>query len=540
MRLSVAVTGLVTLGILCLAGGRQQDSCAVTLRLVDAAGGQELPGLVSFQGADGKPVEVAELLSRGLGLKGKLGVESDAPIHRWWVLTKQTTIRLPRTPVRIEAFSSLETEAAEIDVDLTGKTTATVTIPLTRFDDPRARGYRSANTHLHVMKISRAQCDRYLREVPKGDGLDALFLSYLERAVADREYISNRYTDGDLASLEKASGTKMGNGEEHRHNIGGGGEGYGHVMLLNIKELIQPVSIGQGIMKMGTDGVPLQRGIDTAHRDGATVVWCHNAWGMEALPNFLTGRVDAQNIFDGGSRNSYKESFYKYLNAGLNVPFSTGTDWFVYDFSRAYAQMDGDVTIEKWLEALRAGKTFITNGPLLEFSVAGKSVGETVSLATAGPVAVNARARGRIDFERLELVRNGKVIRLVPSKPVGRHFEAEFSADIPLEGPCWLAIRTPPPPVADDPLLLEPVPKNELGKDLFAHSSAVAIQIDGRRYFDEAVARELLTTMKKNRDFVAANLNFTDDQERARVLDVHRDGISALEKRIAEHRNAGR
>ena len=119
------------------------------------------------------------------------------------------------------------------------------------------------------------------------------------------------------------------NGQEHRHNFGDQGEGFGHVMLLNIKTMIQPVSIGPGISHRGTDGTPLQAGIEEAHRQGGTAIWCHNNWGREDVPNFVRGKLDAQNIFDGGSHGSYEDSFYHYLNAGLRVPFSTGTDWFM-------------------------------------------------------------------------------------------------------------------------------------------------------------------------------------------------------------------
>jgi len=73
------------------------------------------------------------------------------------------------------------------------------------------------------------------------------------------------------------------NGQEHRHNFEAYKEGYGHVMLLDISRLIRPVSIGPGIMKTGTDGLPLNRGIRNARRDGATVLWCHNKFGVEAV-----------------------------------------------------------------------------------------------------------------------------------------------------------------------------------------------------------------------------------------------------------------
>jgi hypothetical protein len=98
------------------------------------------------------------------------------------------------------------------------------------------------------------------------------------------------------------------------------------------------------------------------------------------VPNWLAGRLDAQNIFDGGSHGGYEDSFYRYLNAGLRVPFSTGTDWFMYDFSRCYARVEGELTPETWLAALRAGRTFITNGPLLEFRVNDSGLGDTIAL----------------------------------------------------------------------------------------------------------------------------------------------------------------
>ncbi len=528
MRLSVIVTAVVMFGLLGLAEENSQNSCSVTIRLIDASGGQELPGLIRLTDAEGSPVPVKQLLSRGLGL------EDDLSLSRWSVLPAKTTVSLPRAKLSLHAFSGLETETATVELDLTGKTNTTVSVPLVRFYDASAQSSRSANTHLHLQKISRADCDRYLTEVPQADGLDVLFLSYLERAVADKLYVSNRYTRTDLSDLTRQSGVLFGNGEEHRHNFAGFGQGYGHVMLLNIQRLIQPVSIGQGIMKEGTDGIPLQRGIDTARGDDATVIWCHNNWGLEEIANLVTGRLDAQNIFDGGTHGSYKDSFYRFLNAGIRIPFSTGTDWFMYDFSRVYARVEGELTIENWLDALSAGRNYITNGPILEFSVDGEQSGETVRLDEPGSVQAMGRVLGRVDFGRIELVRNGQVIAKATSKPVGGHFEAELTQSVPVKEACWLALRTPPPPVKGDPELSDVVAKNEFGRDLFSHTSAVYVDLAGESYFNPAVAQELLDEMNANQEFITQNANFADEQERARVLDAYRDGAAALQFRIEQ------
>ena len=537
MRPAATLIGLTLLSVLCLAAWQQPDTCAVTLTLVDSDNGRVRPGLIHFETADGAVFHPPELLSRGLGLEK--GATADQPIHRWSVLPGKTVVNLPRLPLTIEAISGIDTEAAKLNLDLSGKTGAELAIPLVKFYNASSAGFRSGNTHLHLMKISREQADRYLGEVPKADGLDALFVSYLERVPDDRDYISNAYRSADLARLAARAGTVFGNGEEHRHNLEGYGEGYGHVMFLNIDELIQPVSIGPGIMKMGTDGIPLRRGIDTARSQGATVVWCHNDFGLEDLPNLAAGRLDAQNIFDGSVKSSYKETFYRYLNAGFRVPFSTGTDWFMYDFSRAYVDMGGDVTVEKWLAGLAAGKSFITNGPFLQLRVAGSTPGKALDLDKPADVAVEAQAAGRVDFGRIELVRNGEVISAADTKPVGGHFEASLRMDLPIGGPCWFALRTPPPPVAGDAAPVKSFPTNELGGYLFAHTSAVHVTFAGKNYFDPQAAQGLLAEIHASRDTVTANAKFADDQERARVLDVYADGIAALEQHIQKQESQG-
>ncbi len=536
----VVVICLLLLGLAAVVSGQLESPCRVTLRLCDAETGQALPGVIRVVDREGHDIAlsriaVAEktlnpLLSRGLGLVDQPAIE------RWSVVVDNVVLQLPRKSLVIEAFSGLETELARVQVDLAEQSAKEVAIPLKRFYDAAARGMQCANTHLHLTKIPRDQADRYLTEVPRADRLDVLFVSYLERAEADRDYISNRYTRADLEQFSKTSGTVFGNGEEHRHNFTAMGEGYGHVMLLDIPQLIQPVSIGPGITKTGTDGMPLQRGIDQAHRDEATVIWCHNHWGLERVANLVTGRLDAQNIFDGGTPGSFKDSFYRSLNAGLKVPFSTGTDWFMYDFSRTYAKVDGPVTVRSWLKALSAGRTYITNGPLLEFQVQGQEPGGRVKLDQPGLVTITARGIGRMDFQRIEIVQNGHVIRSQSCRPEAGHFVAGLRFDLPIEGPCWFALRIPPPPVKEDAELTEAVPLNDYGQPLFAHTSAIDVGTGGVSYFDRQVAMGLLTELRDGLRKIDEQAQFADETEKARVVDVYQDAIAEFERRLAADR----
>jgi hypothetical protein len=501
-------------------------TCALSVELIDLRTNQPLPGVVQVLDAGGKAVELPELVNRGQG------VEPNGPIHQWWVLTKATTVTVPAAPLLFKAISGLETELAERHVDLTGQRQAKLSIGLSRFHEARRNGYLAGNTHLHLKQLSKKQADRYLQEVPLADGLDVVFLSYLERATSDLEYTSNNYTHGDLEHLSKDH-VHFGHGEEHRHNFGSHGEGYGHILLLDIPYIIQPVSIGPGIMQQGADAPPLQEGIDKARRAGGKVIWAHNLFGFEDIPNWVTGRVHANNIFDGSARGSYRDTYYRYLNIGLSVPFSTGTDWFIYDFSRVYVMAEGRITPTAWLDRLAAGKTYITNGPLLEFTVEGRPLGSVHDLARPGEVAVVGRAVGRSDFKRIELIQNGRVVGQAASRPEGNHFVATLDLRVAIAAPSWLALRTPPPPVRDDPELQEPVGTNEFGGLLFSHTSPIYILLASRRVFDTETAAGLVAEMKADLQTIEARGVFANAAQRQSVTQVYQEAIRTLEKRLA-------
>jgi len=492
-----------------------RDTCQLTIDLVDRETRRSLPGLVRATNlSSGKAVKLNGLIHRAMN---------------WYAMPEKATVEVPRTQLKIEAFWGLETERQKIVVDLTDRDNSTVQLPLNRFHDAAAKGLKSGNTHLHLTRITHAEAHRYLQIVPRADNLDLVYLSYLRRLPDERNYISNEivfnsFTGGDLKRLSQQE-VLFTNGEEHRHNFGRGGEGYGHVMLLDLVKLILPVSIGPGIMQSGTDGIPLQRGIQTAREDGASVIWCHNTFGFEDVPNWMEGLLDAQNIFDGGTQGSYQDSFYRYLNLGLHVPFSTGTDWFIYDFSRVYVPIDGELSSEKWLVQLAAGRTYITNGTFLEFQAAGRQVGDTIHLSDPAEIAIRGRGSGRNDFGTLQAVHNGKVVGAAEAVAVGGHFAADIQLTFQVDGPGWVALRVAP----------NPDKKNELDQPLFAHTSPIYIEIGSRRIFDPDIARELISEIEQNIEVIKSKGTFADQAERDAVLNVHRRGIESLRQRLELH-----
>jgi hypothetical protein len=508
-RVLLAVLGL-SLVVTYHRAWTQAQQCRLTITLVDSQTQRAIPGVIRCFTQDGmQAIPVANLLARGQGLNDKSAIQD------WYVLSSPTEVLLPRQPLRLEAFSGLETELKKVAVDLTGQNQQSLTIPLRSFSRVSGQSWYGANTHLHLSHLDRDHADRYLREIPRADRLDVLFISYLERAIADKDYITNRYPVGDLKEFG-STGVLVNNGQEHRHNFGDQGEGFGHVMLLNITTLIQPVSIGPGISHRGTDGIPLQTGIEEARRQGGTAIWCHNNWGREDVANFVSGKLDAQNIFDGGSHGSYEDSFYHYLNAGLRVPFSTGTDWFMYDLARVYTKVEGSLGIKSWLNALVAGRSFISNGPLLRLNVDGKELGSKIDLSSGREVSVKASASGRLGFEKLQLVQNGKVVSESEPQSKDGHVEARLDHSIKITEPSWLALR------------VSTQVNNEFGRQLFAHTSPIYISVGGKAIRQAEDVAYLVKQMEEAKQEIATKALFASPKERGAVLSVYEKSIRTL------------
>ena len=234
------------------------------------------------------------------------------------------------------------------------------------------------------------------------------------------------------------------------------------------------------------------------------------------MPNWVAGLLDAQNIFDGGSRGDYADTFYRYLNLGLYVPFSAGTDWFMYDFSRVYVEVSESLTEERWLEALSQGRSIISNETFLELEVDGNRPGDTIQLDAPRELKVVGRGIGRNNFSGLELVHNGRVIHSGPSRAEEGHYRAEIEYTVRMEKPGWLALRIPGSGT------------NEFGRALFAHTSPVIVELNGKRIYRPEVRDEFLAQLEQNIESIRTNGMFASEEELERVLRVYRDARETL------------
>jgi hypothetical protein len=104
--------------------------------------------------------------------------------------------------------------------------------------------------------------------------------------------------------------------------------------------------------------------------------------------------------------------------------------------------VDGPFTYEAWLEGVRSGKTFVSNGPVLELKVNGQGMGEEVVLKKPSAVTVEGRVRfdpTRDAVDRLEVILNGTLLRSFPRPSEAQEIVFQFPYEA--RESCWLAVR---------------------------------------------------------------------------------------------------
>ncbi|HUR55801.1 MAG TPA: hypothetical protein VMZ71_16810, partial [Gemmataceae bacterium] len=110
-----------------------------------------------------------------------------------------------------------------------------------------------------------------------------------------------------------------------------------------------------------------------------------------------------------------QEIYYHLLDCGLRTPPSAGSASGVLPnpvgYNRVYVHVGKELTWEKWWEGLRAGRSFVSNGPLLRVKADGELPGHVFTATEGQGVKVEIKAelttRDKIRF--LEVIKNGEV-----------------------------------------------------------------------------------------------------------------------------------
>jgi hypothetical protein len=422
------------------------------------------------------------------------------------------SVDLPGGQADVVVERGTEYRPLRMIVDVPRSGAVEVDLPLERWIRLPEQGWYAGNTHVHYDEKETRALDR-VRLDPRVEDLPVLVVSVLKRR--DLAYASNAFPVGRHAISTAEHVVDV--GEESRHNDEPWHIGYGHIMLVNIARVVEPLSRGVLVDDADPDYPPLIDACDEARSQGGVVLWCHNAQGMEAPVAAALGRLDGINLFDPYWMDPEYGIWYQLLNCGLRLPASTGSDWFVCSSNRVYVDVEQTFSYEDWLAGLKDGRTFITNGPILRLRVAGNRPGSAVlNLETSRSVPIVVEWEAAQPIDRVEIVRDGEVAAAAENADRATFGRLETTLDVGEAGwvaaRCWGRRRT------------------SYGHALWAHTSPVYL----RKLPDPAAARtaagSFVEHIDRSREWISTRARFDDTAQHDRMLQLYGDGRSLFER----------
>lgn len=392
----------------------------------------------------------------------------------------ETVIDLPLGQVYVEVTKGFEVKPVRTIVSITGST-EDVVVELDKVLHWRENGWVTADTHVHFLSPATAM----LEGAAEGVNVINLLASQwgeLMTNVGDfdgKSTFGSRAAGGDGEYLVRV-------GTENRQHV------LGHISLLGYKgDIITPLCSG------GPHESAIGDPVDVLLTEWAKQ--CHAQGGIVVLPHFplprlenaatiISGEGDAVEMYPSGNGyagiNPYSLlDWYRYLNNGYFVACVGGTDKMsageAVGTIRTYAHVPPtrEFSYETWADAIRAGKTFMTLGPLIEFEVNGQSMGGAIRMsASGGTVDVTWRvASVVIPMTQVELIVNGTIRETRRVKAD----EDQGSWSIKIDKSAWIA-------------LLVRAKYDDKPEMIAAHTSPVAIHVEGSRFFAAADALTIL------------------------------------------------
>ena len=335
-------------------------------------------------------------------------------------------------------------------------------IKLDRWIDMPARGWYASDDHIH------------LRRSPADDPAIVRWIA------AEDIHVGNLLEMGDFFSTyfsQYALGPKGRYAEGNRLLSPGQEEPrtpeVGHTISLGASQFV----------RFRNDYYSYDRLFDRVRELGGVTGFAHQAMSFHGYRGLvltaLRGKTDFLELaqFCVPEGPLAVEHYYLLLDLGFRLTALAGSDfpWCgrgpAYGFpapsiaqignARFYAYVGGPLSFDAWFSAVKAGRTFVTTGPVVQLTVNGRRPGETVDVPPGTRLQISAEAFGhaqQVPLRSLEIVGHGKVLARSARADVTR-LTAEL--EMPVERGIWIAARA------------------EAGPAQVAHTTPVYVTVNG-------------------------------------------------------------
>lgn len=462
------------------------DAAVLRVRIVDAVSGETIPATVSVNNGQQEPDE-HPLKKYGLRLSAnrQKGPIRSREVAFYFYTAGTFEVRVPPGGTVIEVRKGYEYRPVELTVALAKNEQADVEIALERSIDMAALGWYSGDTHIHLDRTGSNDEDILALTAAK----DIRYAYLLSTNTQGYDVGGPKYESyGQATGLGDKSVAQHGiyhisSGQEYRAN------GLGHVTI-NLPDRYVPAN---GDTAFANRGPSLGVIADQAHALRGFIGLAHGGlYNMEGDRLLLDDKMDFLELLQFGSfqMNSPVRpndaslglaGWYDFLNIGYRLPMVGACD---YPFTRelasemTYAWSDTVPTPRSYAEALKAGRSFATSGPLLFLTVAGRKPGEIVRLpkGTETTLVVDVRVHSpQYPVRYLDLVVNGAVLER-RFEPAGRS-EWVLRHVLPIRGSTWIAAHA----------------YNDAGTE--AHTNPVYVYVGDTRPFNADSARQIIARL---------------------------------------------
>ena len=440
----ISVLGFVVF----LAAQAKRDSSTVQVHLVtiDESTGQPTPARLEVRGEDGKYAIAGDAMHVGVALHDDAQPLKVADAVQYIATLRprfrnfytqsdqfyssgQCTLQLAPGVYEVKAFKGIEYRPVSRRLEVAAGAEKTLELRLPRWINMPKEGWYSADDHLHIPRPTAELNQHLLKWMAAEDVHVANLLQWghshhLNNAIQYAHGKPGVYQDGNyiLASGQEAPRTPI----------------LGHTIMLGTQK---PVHLPDRYLLY-------REAFEEGRRQGTVNGYAHHGIFFHAENglafDLTTGLVDFIEVLQGGTADY--SVWYLALNSGFRLTPLAGTDFPVGPvpgWDRFYARVEGRYTFEAWLEAVRKGRVFVSNGPILSFSVGNAGMGGELSLNGPKDVWIEGSVRFNPetdDVQKLELVRTGEVLAtFLRSGDSGG--EIRFRIRQRLEEACWLALR---------------------------------------------------------------------------------------------------
>ena len=361
-------------------------------------------------------------------------------------------LQLPEGRTTLEVMKGFEYHPVKRDILVQAGKLQEVEVKLDLGEDMSEGGWYSGDAHFHANSTGSptATPEDVLLHI-RGENVNVgnvLISNSLGSWVLDEKYL-----EGSLNAVSTEKHLLSWGAEIRSHKL------YGHMALLNLKEPVDPLYTGWPGTRYPEDYPPHYFHAVKAHEQGAIVTYVHlgdtdpnsldGARAHELPVDLALGQIDAVDVFSQHSEWPALDLWYRLLNCGLKCPISAGTDAYINSTtspipggSRVYVRTNKQLTYESWLENLKQGRTFATNGPLIKFSVNGKQPGDDLLFKSTEPALLDIKVEAKCliaPMQKVEIVVNGRVVESILADKNEHDIRVETT--ISVDRSSWIAAR---------------------------------------------------------------------------------------------------